>query len=154
MRVFRAKTDGTDFQEVLPTPARLWGWLAVDPVRGTVYWADTQYSDSVCVLTRGEVRADGLRGVNVGVSRAMALDYILPREAACSVTANDEDADGDRLTAVVVAAPENGSLTLHADGSFEYVPSGQFVGTDRFVYKLSDGHDESRPATVTIDVGE
>ena len=42
---------------------------------------------------------------------------------APGVLANDTDADGDTLTAVLVAGPANGTLTLNADGSFTYTPT-------------------------------
>ncbi|PYQ77359.1 MAG: hypothetical protein DMG04_00640, partial [Acidobacteria bacterium] len=38
--------------------------------------------------------------------------------AAPGVLANDSDVDGDPLTAVIVAGPAHGSVTLTASGSF------------------------------------
>jgi hypothetical protein len=39
------------------------------------------------------------------------------------------------LFAVVVARPENGTLSLNADGSFKYVPKDGFTGIDKFTYQ-------------------
>ena len=64
--------------------------------------------------------------------------------------ANDTDADGNPLTAVVVAGPAHGTLTLNADGSFTYTPTSSFVGSDTFTYSAFDGTLNSTPATVTI----
>src|SRR5439155_6720999 len=45
---------------------------------------------------------------------------------AGNVLANDTDADGDPLTAILVSQPSHGSLTFNADGSFMYAPSTNF----------------------------
>ena len=71
---------------------------------------------------------------------------------AGGVLANDLDADGDALTAVLASAPTNGTVTLNADGSFDYVPNADFHGTDAFMYLANDGQADSAPATVTITV--
>jgi VCBS repeat-containing protein len=68
------------------------------------------------------------------------------------VLGNDSDVDGDALTAVLVAGPSHGTLTLNADGSFIYAPNANFNGSDAFTYKASDGSLESDAATVSITV--
>ena len=71
---------------------------------------------------------------------------------ALGILANDTDADGDTLTAVLDSAPSNGSLTLNADGSFTYTPDTSFTGVDTFTYHANDGAVNSNIATVTITV--
>ncbi|APZ96606.1 tandem-95 repeat protein [Fuerstiella marisgermanici] len=71
---------------------------------------------------------------------------------APGVLANDTDPEGQPLTASLVTGPSNGTLTLNADGSFDYAPAPNFHGTDTFVYVASDGISDSSPATVTIAV--
>ncbi len=68
------------------------------------------------------------------------------------VLANDTDGDGDALTALLVSGPQNGTLTLNADGSFNYTPSADFSGVDGFSYLVNDGTTDSAVATVTIHV--
>ncbi len=68
------------------------------------------------------------------------------------VLANDVDVDGDSLTATLVNGPTNGTLTLNADGSFQYAPNAGFNGADSFTYKANDGQADSLPATVAITV--
>ena len=68
------------------------------------------------------------------------------------VLGNDTDADEQNLTAIEVAQPTNGLLTLRADGSFDYTPFQNFFGTDLFTYMASDGELTSDPASVTINV--
>lgn len=71
---------------------------------------------------------------------------------APGVLANDLDADGDSLTAMMPVGPSSGNLTLNPDGSFSYTPNPGFVGTDQFTYVANDGLGSSTPATVTIQV--
>jgi VCBS repeat-containing protein len=83
---------------------------------------------------------------------SMDEDAVLTIDAAAGVLANDSDADGDALSAILVSGPANGSLTLNADGSFEYTPNANFTGLDGFSYQVSDGSSVSDVATVTIDI--
>ena len=71
---------------------------------------------------------------------------------APGVLANDSDADGDSLTAVLLTDPANGSVTLAADGSFSYQPNENFEGSDTFTYAANDGVINSSPATVTLTI--
>ena len=72
--------------------------------------------------------------------------------AAPGVLANDSDPDDDSLSATIVTAPAHGTVTLAADGSFEYVPEQGFEGVDSFTYRASDGVFESTEATVSLTV--
>src|SRR5262249_52657126 len=72
--------------------------------------------------------------------------------AAPGVLGNDNDPDGDTLTAAVTTGPTHGSLTLNADGSFTYTPNATFSGTDSFRYTANDGHGNGATATATIAV--
>ena len=86
--------------------------------------------------------------------------YVLNEDSVLngtSVLANDTDADaGDVIDqAILQSTTTHGSLTLNLDGSFVYVPSTNFAGTDSFTYFARDSaHNEtsSSPATVTITV--
>ncbi len=79
--------------------------------------------------------------------------------AAPGVLANDSDADGDPLTAALVADAANGELVFGpdggpGDGSFTYTPEAGFRGTDTFTYVAVDSRGAiSNVATVTITVG-
>ena len=81
-----------------------------------------------------------------------AEDTALNVIAANGVLFNDTDNDNDPLTAVLVTGPANGSLTLNANGSFDYTPFLNFNGTDSFTYRPNDGTASGDPVTVTINV--
>jgi hypothetical protein len=74
--------------------------------------------------------------------------------SAAGVLENDGDAEGQSLTATLVAGPAHAlTFDLNTDGSFTYEPEAQWVGIDTFTYEVSDGHDTSAsPATVRIGV--
>jgi VCBS repeat-containing protein len=65
---------------------------------------------------------------------------------------NDTDPDGDSLSATVVQPPSHGGLAFGPTGTFEYQPDQDFVGTDTFTYRASDGQLTSNVATVTLTV--
>ncbi|MEO1331749.1 MAG: Ig-like domain-containing protein, partial [Pseudomonadota bacterium] len=84
---------------------------------------------------------------------SVAEDGSLSVAAGLGVLANDSDVDGDALTAVLGTDVTDGTLTLNADGSFDYTPDADFNGSDSFTYTVSDGQGgTSTPATVTITV--
>ncbi|TPK62094.1 adhesin, partial [Mesorhizobium sp. B2-4-15] len=67
------------------------------------------------------------------------------------VLANDTDVDS-AITAVLNAGPTHGTLTLNANGSFDYTPTSGYIGTDTFTYHASDGTASSNVVTVSIAV--
>jgi VCBS repeat-containing protein len=69
------------------------------------------------------------------------------------VLANDTDAEGDALTAVLVNGPAHGQLHLNPNGSFSYTPAAGYRGPDSFTYAARDVDGSSNPATVSIQVG-
>ena len=74
---------------------------------------------------------------------------------APGVLGNDTDIDNSaaQLTAVLGDAPQHGSVTLNADGSYTYTPDADYNGADSFTYQTFDGVDLSaQPATVVISV--
>ncbi|OBB71682.1 Ig-like domain-containing protein [Mycobacterium sp. 852014-52144_SCH5372336] len=72
--------------------------------------------------------------------------------AAPGVLANDIDADGDELTALITSMPTYGIVALNGDGSFDYIPNAGFTGDDSFTYRVYDGSGSFVTATVTVTV--
>ncbi len=70
---------------------------------------------------------------------------------APGLLANDLDADGDALTAALLAGPAHGVATIAASGKLTYVPTPGYVGPDSFTYSASDGF-AGDVATVSIQV--
>ena len=85
---------------------------------------------------------DGPFAVTSGVARMV------------DVPANDTDVDGDLdLTSVsVTTPPAHGTTSVNATGVVTYTPSGSYVGSDSFVYRICDGRQVCDTATVTFNV--
>jgi len=89
--------------------------------------------------------------VGINDSYAAAADTAVT-VAAPGVLANDTDANGDTLSALIVTAPAHGRLSLNANGAFTYTPAAAYKGPDSFTYKANDGTADSNVATVSITV--
>jgi hypothetical protein len=114
-----------------------------------------------CEATRTVVVSDG-----TGNSRPVAQDndYNTTQGtplniAAPGVLGNDNDPDGDPMTATLVSGPSNADqsapnngFVLNGDGSFIYEDDGSFNGQDSFTYTANDAGGASNLATVTIGV--
>ncbi|NNF65558.1 MAG: DUF5011 domain-containing protein [Acidimicrobiia bacterium] len=55
-------------------------------------------------------------------------------------------------TLAIVVDPSFGTVIVNADGTVTYIPSGEYVGEDEFVYEVIDSGGQSTTATVVITV--
>ena len=90
------------------------------------------------------------------------VDEVLSVAAAEGVLANDEDPNGDPLTAALVEPPALGTVDLATDGSFEYTPAPPVFGgtepvlfrdiqtttTNDLTYGVADGRRSRRGRTL------
>ena len=77
------------------------------------------------------------------------INTTLVKNIAAGLIPNDT---GANLTVTGNTAPAHGSVTIAADGSFSYVPTAEFTGTDTFDYTVEDPNGTSSTATVTIQI--
>ncbi|HQF62555.1 MAG TPA: Ig-like domain-containing protein, partial [Anaerolineaceae bacterium] len=136
-------TDGT----FTYTPAA--DYFGEDSFEFTV--SDGELSDTGTITITITDVPDNAAPVAVDDAYEMDEDTVLTINAP-GVLNNDTDADEDPITAVLVAGPTNGTLTLNADGSFTYTPAPNFFGTDTFTYVANDGTSDSNITTVTLTV--
>jgi len=68
------------------------------------------------------------------------------------LTAFDPDNDALSYTLTETGAPQHGTVTLNADGTYTYTPEQDFSGTDRFTYLVSDGRGGTTVATATVAI--
>ena len=83
--------------------------------------------------------------------------YLVLRGATLTVSppgilGNDTDPKGKALTAVLIAGPAHGLLALNGNGGFSYTNDGSPAPVDGFMYKVTNGTDESNAARVTINI--
>ena len=69
-----------------------------------------------------------------------------------AVLDNDSDIDGDALTIDEVTTPASGSTVVQAEGTILYTPDADFCGDEPFTYRVSDGHNGSDEAPITVKV--
>ncbi|MCA9151513.1 MAG: tandem-95 repeat protein, partial [Planctomycetales bacterium] len=127
------------------------------PLRGDI--AEIQIFDGM--LDEAEISAllddvsryySNSRPVATADTYAVQEDEQLLISASDGVLSNDADADGDRLAATLLSTPTHGTIELLPDGSFVYEPSGDFAGSDTFLYAADDGIQLSLPTAVIINV--
>ena len=72
--------------------------------------------------------------------------------ANTNLLSNDSDIDGDdlQISTTPITAPQKGTVTINADGSFFYQSTGVLSDNDQFVYQILDGFGGTASATVTI----
>ncbi|MEJ7590002.1 MAG: Ig-like domain-containing protein [Planctomycetaceae bacterium] len=88
---------------------------------------------------------------SINRSFAVKHDQLLSVDAP-GLFAFSGDGDSDVLTVVAGAAPAHGTVSIDANGSFAYIPTAGYVGTDSFGYRVSDGVSLSDVSFVSIQV--
>ncbi len=163
--------DGTiDPKTVSITTNAAHGALSVNPSSGAVtytpaanYFGNDTFryivKDNEGLASREAVVSITINAVNdapaaVNDTYTLFEDHPLTINAG-GVLANDSDVENNPLTAVLVSNVSHGTLTLNANGSFTYLPAGNFNGSDSFTYKANDGqslNNLSNTATVILRI--
>jgi VCBS repeat-containing protein len=71
---------------------------------------------------------------------------------ATALLANDTDEDNDSLVVNIADGPHHGKLSRLNATEWRYTPDPNFVGSDTFLYQVSDGLSQSNMARVDITV--
>lgn len=112
------------------------------------------------------IRIVALAGISVGLSGCFDSDANIntaPEAISSSITTTAEtpamgqltaaDSEEGTLTFSLDAAPNQGTVSVASDGSFIYTPNAEFVGSDAFTFRVSDGQFSSR-GSVSVTVNE
>jgi Tol biopolymer transport system component len=59
---------------------------------------------------------------------------------------------GDTLTFAATTNPSRGTLVVSASGAITYTPAPDFFGSDTFSARVTDSHNQSSTATITLNV--
>ncbi|QHS63610.1 Ig-like domain-containing protein [Chitinophaga agri] len=84
----------------------------------------------------------------IAVTDSITLNEDVPFTG--NVLTNDNDPEGDALTASLVTAPVNGTVALNPDGSFTYTPNADYNGSDSLVYSICDNGTPSLCDTAVV----
>jgi len=73
----------------------------------------------------------GIEDVNFGLVNIPLIGHL---------TVNDMDPDGDPfiITTTPISPPNNGTVVINPDGTYEYTPNTDFIGEDIFEYEICD----------------
>ena len=146
-------------------PAR--GSLILNPNGSFTYTPNAGYfgTDSFTYRARNGVLNSSIVTVNLTINEVIPPPVATTDAYATSenvplvvstpgVLGNDSDPRARPLTAILVAGPTNGTLTLNASGSFNYTPTAGYLGTDSFTYRAHNGFLNSGIATVNLTINE
>jgi hypothetical protein len=155
--------DGDPLVAVIDTPPAH-GTLSANADGTWTYVADEWYAgDDAVVYHVSDGSADSAP-ITFNVAVAAAHHAPVAQDGTVQVQENGSivldfgtygyDADGNPMHAVVTTAPQHGTLTARADGSFLYVPDTNYFGTDSVHFHLDDGYLPSDEATLTIEIAK
>lgn len=154
--------NGLTYSVVGNTNPGLFSSITFNPASGNATYTLTPNANGVAVVTVKATDPGGLftttsftiavapvNDAPVASNEAFFVDPSM-NNVSGNVLANDSDIDGGSLTVTLVVAPQNGTVTLAANGQFTYTTSSGFTGTDVFTYRVSDGNGGTANATVTL----
>jgi uncharacterized protein YegL len=136
------------------------GAVSLNPNGSFTYVPDPEFSgrdsftylvnDGTTSSTEATVNIE-VRSVNTAPSADAQSVTMLEDTVGEAITLTGSDSDGAALTFTVISRPTYGQLSGRAP-DLTYIPDANFHGSDTFTYKVSDGLQESAPATVNITV--
>ena len=83
---------------------------------------------------------------------AMGANLITQTDVAITDRLSASDAQNDALSFSVKTEPMSGTVSVMSNGSFTYTPAANFVGSDSFVFSVTDGMTSPAEATINITI--
>ena len=149
--------------------------MAVQPQHGTVsLYSDGSFGYSPSVGYTGDDSFTYNSCDNLGACTPTAVNLIKPNSApdgggdsysgnaaryqpAPGLLGNDSDPNGDPIqvgygiyTPTLAVQPQHGTVSLNADGSFNYAPTIHYTGSDSFSYNACDSLGGCTPTVVDL----
>lgn len=135
--------------------------IARDTQNPDLHWqvAENYFEDIVHPETgepiRGVVKfittVDGVGAIN-NKPTAQNSAVSVKQNIAKAITLNVSDPDGDALNVTITTAPTHGTLSSQGGIKFQYTPDSNYLGSDSFAYKATDGKLFSHIATVSLNI--
>ena len=134
-------TTAKSGNDVTSTPAN--GYTGTDSFTYKVTDGSDNATATISITVSAGINAPTVVNDQVTLSKNTTL--------VISPLANDSDADGDNLTLGALGSAGQGRVVDLGNGSVAYTPSTDFIGSDSFTYKASDGSNETQ-GTVSLTV--
>lgn len=143
-----------------------WGQLQLDGDGSFAFRPDTADRSGTTTF-RYRLTSNGVSSVDVPVTITVdpVNDPPAPRDdryrtdenvqldiAPPGLLFNDRDVDSSALRAELLDPPIHGTVIVHADGAFSYVPATNYRGVDSFFYRALDDQGAAESAKVSIEV--
>ncbi|WP_461534476.1 Ig-like domain-containing protein, partial [Sinomicrobium sp.] len=156
-----------DFASVTIATAPQHGTFAVDAATGVVTYTPESGYEGADSFTYTVKDVDGFESnvATVTINIVPAPTGPIANDDMVQVNPNsfvrvavlDNDAEGsapiDPATVVIVTEPTQGTYSVNADGTVDYIPDAGFMGEDSFEYTVADTDGRvSNTALVTLDV--
>jgi uncharacterized delta-60 repeat protein len=132
-------TSGSEQTQALATPTTF---------TLTCTGASGQVSRSVTI----EVTQNSAPPVNAAPIASAAAVSTLEDESLGGVLPAATDADGDSITYSLASPASNGAANVLPNGTYSYLPSPNFNGTDSFSYRVSDSRGASNTYIVRVTI--
>jgi hypothetical protein len=91
--------------------------------------------------------------VNSVVPTANSVTSYTTQNVAVDISGDANDPQGLPLSYSIDTPPAYG-IAIENNGVFNYTPNTDYTGSDSFTYKVSNGTQESLPASISISIGE
>jgi VCBS repeat-containing protein len=90
--------------------------------------------------------------VNVPIARNDTFTTRPNTTISGDLAGNDvPSADGGNVW-TVVTPPSHGTVVVNPSGTFTYIPTPGYSGTDTFTYRITDSNGDTSTATVTLTI--
>jgi gliding motility-associated-like protein/uncharacterized repeat protein (TIGR01451 family) len=117
-----------------------------------VYQVCDNGSPILCVTATATITVDPVNDSPVTVDQEISTneDTVLAGDLLNTVT----DPEGDNLVvnSTPLNGPDNGTVIINADGTFEYTPDTDFYGTDSFTVEVCDNGTPQACSQITITI--
>ncbi|WP_040476951.1 cadherin-like domain-containing protein [Paramagnetospirillum caucaseum] len=90
--------------------------------------------------------------VNLDVLHVQHAEGSTSRDTLLSNTLPATNTTGGALSIVALDAPTHGTVTFGADGSYAYMPTAGYTGSDSFIYRATDTAGHTETGTVSLRV--
>lgn len=78
--------------------------------------------------------------------------FISPANTAVTLDVLSNDTGDMPLAVALTMLPQQGNAVINANGTIQYTPVANFVGSDSFVYSITDAADQTATATVFLNI--